>query len=44
VQTEFVWMSDRMGRRITMSARPSDNAALEDFLMQEFFPDPRRPR
>jgi len=44
VQTDFVWMSDRMGRRVIMSARPADNAALEDFLMQEFFSDPRHSR
>jgi len=25
-----------------MSARPRDNAALEDFMLQEFFADPGR--
>ena len=44
VQDEFSWMSERMGRPVVMSARPGDNAALEEFLMQEFFYDPRRPR
>src|SRR6185369_6726058 len=44
VQTEFIWVSDRLGRQVTMSARPSDNAALEEFLMQEFFSAPGRRR
>lgn len=39
---DFVWISSRLGRNITLSARPRDNAGLEDFLMQEFFGDPRR--
>jgi hypothetical protein len=40
---DFVWVSQRLGRSVTLSARPSENAGLEDFLMQEFFFDPRRP-
>ena len=36
------WVSQRLGRNITLSARPRDNAELEDFMMQEFFADPRR--
>ena len=44
VQGDFTWKSERMGRPVVMSARPSDNAALEAFLMQEFFSDPRRSR
>jgi hypothetical protein len=34
---DFVWVSYRLGRNVNLSARPSDNAGLEDFLMQEFF-------
>jgi hypothetical protein len=36
---DFLWMSPRLGREITLSARAADNAGLEDFLMQEFFPE-----
>lgn len=38
---DFVWVSQRLGRELTLSARASDNAGLEDFLMQEFFPEAR---
>ena len=38
---DFVWVSHRLGRSLNLSARPSDNAGLEDFLMQEFFDDRR---
>lgn len=34
---DFVWMSNRLGRDVTLSARPIDNAGLEDFLMRDFF-------
>jgi hypothetical protein len=34
---DFVWESDRLGRDVMLSARPADNAGLEDFLMREFF-------
>jgi hypothetical protein len=34
---EFIWVSRRMSRMVPLSARPADNAALEDFLMREFF-------
>ena len=34
---DFVWLSKRLGREITLSARPSDNAGLEEFLMQDMF-------
>jgi hypothetical protein len=34
---DFVWESHRLGRDVRLSARPSDNAGLEDFLMKEFF-------
>jgi len=38
---DFVWVSPRLGREVTLSARPGDNAGLEAFLMQEFFPESR---
>jgi len=38
---DFRWESQRLGREVTLSARPGDNAGLEDFLMREFFGDPR---
>lgn len=34
---DFDWISNRLGRTVTLSARPADSAALEDFLMKEFF-------
>jgi hypothetical protein len=34
---DFTWESMRLGRVVTLSARPEDNAGLEDFLMSEFF-------
>lgn len=34
---DFNWESRRLGRTIIMSARPEDNAGLEDFLISEFF-------
>ena len=39
VSGDFVWLSQR--GPITMSARPSDNAALEDLITREVFPDTR---
>jgi hypothetical protein len=36
---DFTWISRRLGRDVTLSARPGDNAGLEDFMMQEFFSD-----
>lgn len=33
----FNWESHRLGRTVVQSARPEDNAGLEDFLMMEFF-------
>jgi hypothetical protein len=38
---DFVWVSPRLGREVTLSARLSDNAGLEDFLMKEFFLEAR---
>ena len=34
---DFKWESHRLGRSVVQSARPEDNAGLEDFLMMEFF-------
>lgn len=34
---DFKWESHRLGKVLTLSARPQDNAGLEDFLMQEMF-------
>lgn len=36
-QGDFNWESQRLGRVVTQSARPEDNAGLEDFMMMEFF-------
>jgi hypothetical protein len=36
---DFVWESPRLGRNLTLSARLSDTAALESFMMREFFDD-----
>ena len=35
--------SHRLGRSLTLSARAADNAGLEEFMMKEFFDDPRQP-
>ena len=34
---DFVWESQRLGRNLTLSARPADQAGLEEFMLQEFF-------
>jgi len=34
---DFNWQSQKYGRIIVLSARPQDNQALEDFMIQEFF-------
>jgi hypothetical protein len=39
---DFTWESQRLGRDVQLSARLSDNAGLEDFMMQEFFSHVRR--
>lgn len=36
-QGDFNWESQRLGRIVIQSARPEDNAGLEDFMMMEFF-------
>ena len=38
-QEDFVWVSTRLGRSLTLSARAKDNGGLEEFMMREFFPD-----
>jgi hypothetical protein len=37
---DFHWESRRLGRVVTLSARPEDNEGLEDFLIREFFGTP----
>ena len=34
---DFTWESQRLGRDVQLSSRLSDNAGLEDFMMQEFW-------
>lgn len=34
---DFQWDSQRLHRVVTLSAKPVDNAGLEDFMMREFF-------
>jgi hypothetical protein len=41
VQGDFQWRSHRMDKVVTLSARQQDNAGLEEFLMREFFYNPR---
>lgn len=41
-QEDFLWESKRLGRNLTLSARPRDNAGLEGFMMREFFGDARQ--
>ena len=36
-QGDFNWDSQRLARVVVQSARPEDNAGLEDFMMMEFF-------
>jgi hypothetical protein len=38
---DFLWESPRLGRDVMLSARPADNAGLEEFLMREFFGEAR---
>ena len=41
---DFTWVSRRASRGVTLSARLADNAALEDYMMREFFGgDQRQP-
>ena len=38
---DFLWESYRLGRALTLSARARDNAGLEEFMLLEFFSNPR---
>jgi hypothetical protein len=38
---DFGWESKRLNRDIMLSARPEDNAGLEEFMMREFYFDRR---
>ena len=38
---DFYWESSKLRRGVTLSARAIDNAGLEDFMMREFFDNPR---
>jgi len=40
---DFLWESRRLDREVTLSARPSDRAGLEEFMMTEFFGADRPP-
>jgi hypothetical protein len=35
----FIWESHRLGRQLTLSARPEDSMELQQFLLREFFSD-----
>lgn len=41
---DFTWVSRRLGRSLTLSARARDNAGLEEFMLQEFYDDLHRYR
>lgn len=43
IRGDFWWVSQRLGRQVQLSARPEDNAGLEDFIMRDVFPDARLP-
>jgi hypothetical protein len=38
---DFTWDSGRRGRIVTLSARPTDNASLEEYLLHDMFDDTR---
>jgi len=41
---DFIWVSRQGSRQVQLSARPADQAALEEYLMREFFgPETRQP-
>lgn len=41
-KADFVWRSAHRGNGVTLSARPSDNVALEEFLLRDLFDEPRQ--
>lgn len=43
ISGDFLWVSERLGRQVRLSARPDDNAALEDFILRDIFPGARIP-
>ena len=43
-QEDFLWESHRLGRSLMLSARARDNAGLEEFMLREFFVNPRIPQ
>ena len=43
-QGDFEWESHRLGRTVTMSARPEHTEALQAFLYKEMFPNYRPPK
>lgn len=43
-QEDFLWESHRLGRSLTLSARARDNSGLEEFMLREFFVNPRVPQ
>lgn len=36
---DFIWDSHRLGKEFTLSAKPEHGSELQQFLLQEFFPD-----
>ena len=43
IHGDFVWVSQRLGQSVKLSARPEDNAGLEAFILHDIFPDVRMP-
>ncbi|MDY7576089.1 hypothetical protein [Actimicrobium sp. CCI2.3] len=43
-QDDFTWQSQRLGKTVTLSAKPADSAGLQQFLLREFFPNYSPPR
>jgi hypothetical protein len=41
---DFTWYSHRLGKALTLSARPRDNGFLEEFILKEFYDDLHRYR
>jgi hypothetical protein len=43
ISGDFLWVSERQGRQVRLSARPEDNAGLEDFILRDIFPGAHLP-
>ena len=43
ISGDFLWVSQRQGRQVRLSARPEDNAGLEDFILRDIFPGAHLP-